>query len=380
LKRLRDEGYEVEVRGGYLIIHHIPYVDSNKEIGYGKLISTLNLNDDKTIKPETHVINFMGAYPCNFDGTKITAIEHCSLNQKLFEDIDLNYSFSNKPPNGYDNYYDKVFRYIEIISSQAKEINPILTAKTFRVINDSAEDTVFNYIDTNTSRANIDLINNRFKGQKIGIIGLGGTGSYILDMVSKTPVNEIHIFDGDAFLQHNAFRAPGAPSKESLGQNIPKVDYFGSIYSRMHRGIISNPVYVTEENCQLLNELSYVFICIDSNHYRGVIVRHLLGLGIPFLDVGLGVNVGEDNLVGTLRVTVGTSNKNNHLFNRMATEDTEENEYATNIQIADLNALNAMMAVIKWKKMCGFYQDLKEEHHSTYTINTSQLINEEFPA
>ena len=38
----------------------------------------------------------------------------------------------------------------------------------------------------------------------------------------------------------------------------------------------------------------------------------------------------------------------------------EDDEYATNIQIADLNALNALMAVIKWKKLSGFYQDLKK--------------------
>jgi hypothetical protein len=56
----------------------------------------------------------------------------------------------------------------------------------------------------------------------------------------------------------------------------------------------------------------------------------------------------------------------------------EDDEYATNIQIADLNALNALMAVMKWKKLSGFYQDLKREFNSTYTINTSQLINEDF--
>jgi len=51
------------------------------------------------------------------------------------------------------------------------------------------------------------------------------------------------------------------------------------------------------------------------------------------------------------------------------------NEYATNIQIADLNALNAILAVIKWKKLSKFYQDLIEEHQTTYSINVSQLLN-----
>ena len=52
-------------------------------------------------------------------------------------------------------------------------------------------------------------------------------------------------------------------------------------------------------------------------------------------------------------------------------------EYSTNIQIADLNMLNAALAVIKWKKLCGFYQDLEREHNCTYSINVNQLLSEE---
>src|SRR5688572_24496500 len=74
----------------------------------------------------------------------------------------------------------------------------------------------FNYPDTNSSRAGIETLNERFHGQKIAIIGLGGTGSYILDLVTKSPVGEIHLFDGDVFELHNAFRAPGAPGAEDF--------------------------------------------------------------------------------------------------------------------------------------------------------------------
>ena len=57
--------------------------------------------------------------------------------------------------------------------------------------------------------------------------------------------------------------------------------------------------------------------------------------------------------------------------------DEAENEYNTNIQIADLNALNATLAVIKWKKLFGFYQDFEQEHHSTYSINVNMLLSED---
>jgi tRNA A37 threonylcarbamoyladenosine dehydratase len=92
---------------------------------------------------------------------------------------------------------------------------------------------VFNYPDTNSSRAGIEFLNRKFENQKIAIIGLGGTGSYILDQVAKTPVKEIHIFDADVFQLHNAFRSPGAVSSEKLEaeNGIMKVDYYYGIYS-----------------------------------------------------------------------------------------------------------------------------------------------------
>lgn len=378
LKHLRDEGYEIEVRGGHLIVHHIPYLNSKLEVKVGKLISTLALNNGATLKPDTHVIHFMGEYPCNNDRSIITSIQHSEVNQQLFEDVILNYSFSNKPVNGYENYYEKVTGYADIICAQAKSVNPSVTPKTFMAIECNEEESVFQYLDTNSSRANINFINEKFKDQRIGIIGLGGTGSYILDLIAKTPVDEILLYDSDEFLLHNAFRAPGAPTIKMLNVQQKKVNYFASIYSNMHRGIIPCEEKITEQNVELLKGLSFVFICIDRNSTRGMIISNLIDFEIPFIDVGLGVEIVDDSLSAILRATLGTPSKHDHLSNRIGIFDSEDDEYSTNIQIADLNSMNAIMAVIKWKKLLGFYKDLKEEHHSTFTVNTGQLINDDF--
>ena len=53
----------------------------------------------------------------------------------------------------------------------------------------------------------------------------------------------------------------------------------------------------------------------------------------------------------------------------------ENNEYSRNIQIAELNALNAAMAVVRWKKLFGFYVDLENEHHSTYTTDGNMMLS-----
>ncbi|MGW6500276.1 hypothetical protein [Nonomuraea angiospora] len=60
-------------------------------------------------------------------------------------------------------------------------------------------------------------------------------------------------------------------------------------------------------------------------------------------------------------------------------DDAGDNPYATNIQIADLNMVNAAFAAHWWKKPCGFYLDLEEEHSSVYQIDGNALINEDRP-
>jgi hypothetical protein len=81
-----------------------------------------------------------------------------------------------------------------------------------------------------------------------------------------------------------------------------------------------------------------------------------------------------------VRVTASTEKKRNHFRSRVSLGDAAGgNEYDRNIQIADLNSLNAGLAVIKWKKTLGFYRDLKSEHHSQFSTDTSLLVNEERP-
>jgi hypothetical protein len=244
------------------------------------------------------------------------------------------------------------------------------------------EDDIFMYPDTNSARAKIDYLNRKFISQRIAIVGMGGTGSYILDLVSKTPVKEIHLYDEDTFQLHNAFRAPSAIAGEKLesADGLKKVDYYYEVYSRMHRGITPCDKNIAVENIKELLGFDCVFICVDKNVVRSMITKELLAQGVPFIDAGLGVNMLDDCLIGTCRLTVGTNAKNDHLVNRIGSEEFDENDYATNIQIADLNCLCAVMAVIKWKKMSGFYQDLKAEHNSLYCINTNKLINEDFAA
>lgn len=378
IRQLADEGYNLEFKGGYLHIHHIPYVNSLKEVQMGTLVSSLTLNGHVAQYDNNHVIQFMGEQPCDKEGNVINSISHTDTVQDLGNNIIINRSFSNKPPEGYKDYYEKFKRYAEIISAPAKSIKPEISATPFLPIKNESEDSssVFKYVDTNTSRANIGFINEKFNNQKIGIIGLGGTGAYILDLVAKTGVAEIRLFDNDILSTHNAFRSPGAASFEELSAQYSKVDFYTEKYSRMHKNIIPNRTFLYEENLHLIADLDFIFIAIDRNTSRKVIAEFLYENHIPFIDVGLGVELVDGQLTSVVRLSSFFTETEFKPEDRLPFEETKENAYNSNIQIAELNSLNANLAVIKWKKFLGFYQDLNLENHSVYCLNANQLTDE----
>lgn len=384
LKRLRDEGYDINIKAGHLIVKGVPYVTPGKVVAYGTLVTPLSLAGNITIKPATHVAYFIGEHPCNKDGSPMTRLVLNSVQQQLAEAITVQHTFSSKPfppEAGYPNYYELITSYANIISNAAQAINSAVTAKSFPVIEPSEDDSVFCYVDTASSRTGIAAVSSKLALSKVAIVGLGGTGTYVLDFLAKTPVKEIHIFDGDVFSQHNAFRSPGAPSLEALKSKPKKVHYFFGIYSNMHRHIIPHDYYVDESNVNELECMDFVFLCLDRGDVKQKIIAALEAAAIAFIDVGMGIYVQEESLQlgGIVRVTTSTNQQRAHVHDkkRISFGNGAENEYQQNIQIADLNALNAALAVGKWKKHCKFYLDLEREYHSTYTIDGNILLNED---
>src|SRR6185295_16103781 len=144
----------------------------------------------------------------------------------------------------------------------------------------------------------------------------------------------------------------------------------------MRRGIFSHEYHIDPSNIVELQGIDFVFLCIDAGGAKKMIIEKLEDFDIPFIDVGMGVELVETSLRGLLRVTTSTPGRRGHFKTRVSLADIGiDNEYDTNIQVADLNALNASLAVIKWKKLCGFYLDFEQEHNSTYAIDCNSLIS-----
>lgn len=381
LKRLRDEGYNVQISNGFLIMHDVPYVNSEKQVKRGFLATPLLLANDKTQPPDNHTIHFGGEYPCDQFGRPIERIRNNDSPVRIAEKLIADRTFSAKPqPTGrYESYYAKITTYADIVGGPARQLDPSVTANTFPVIVAEDTESVFHYLDTASSRAEIVAISDKLKVRRVAVVGLGGTGGYVLDLLAKTPVQEIHLFDGDVFFQHNAFRAPGAASGDDLEQRPNKVDYFRRLYDKMRKGIIAHPEYVTSGNLNVLEGFDFVFLCMEGGDKAGI-VKKLEELKISFVDVGMGLYVADGSLGGIIRTTTSIEGKRNHVWEKKRipfATNADRNEYDLNIQIADLNALNAALAVIRWKRLIGFYLDQEREFFSTYTIGGNDIANED---
>lgn len=316
--------------------------------------------------------------PRSADGLPLDNIIIDRTAQDLAPGLRINFTFSSKPPDGYLDYYEKITSYVRMLQGPAQAIDPGVTAATFAPIEEDAPDSPFVYADSATSRAGIGPISAKLADHRIAIIGVGGTGSYILDLVAKTPVAEIHVFDDDLFLQYNAFRSPGAATMDELAAKELKVERHTRVYGQMHRGVTARAFAITADNVDELSQFDFVFLCIDAGSPKKAIFERLVEGGVPFVDAGLGIEIVDGHLTGSIRVTTHTPGCQEHLDKRVSLADgPTDDAYGSNIQVAELNALNAALAVIRWKKYLGFYADTENEHSTVFAISGNQIVNED---
>lgn len=380
LARLSDEGVQYSIiKGAYLVVEAVPYLGNKKQLMFGKLIFQLNISGENLCPPADHTAYWAGEMPCNIDGSFITGLVNGPSVKTFGDGIISDYFLSRKPvENGgmYKSYYEKVTQHINMISAPAKAIYPIgcVRVKSTPIL--PSEDLPFVYADTNASRANITGVSECLEHQKLAIVGLGGTGMYLLDLLAKCPVEEIHLFDDDIFDNHNAFRAPGAASLSVLNQQPTKVQYASAIYGNMKRGIIPHCQKIMPENISELDDMDFVFICVDSSDVRNMIANYLADHDKSFIDSGLGLESVNGHIAGQVRVTTAISGHYEHLGEDLSSKGDGNEPYATNIQIAELNSIAAAYSVIRWKQLLGFYGDTSspKDWSFVYCVSSNNII------
>ena len=379
LRRIEEEGYTIRiVDDAYLLIENVPYVTAQGDVQEGILVMELTLSGDITVPPTNHVAYWTGEFPHEADGNKLLAlIKERASKVSLSESIPPAYQLSAKPDGGYKNYHHKVTTYVEILSREARRISPDSTAQQWKVVVDHDDaNSVFLFADTASARQNTTDLARKLQHEQVAVVGVGGTGSYVLDLLAKTWVREIHLFDDDPFLQHNAFRSPGPFSRDELEGGPIKSILHAQRYSCMRHGIIPHDACIDETNVQQLNTFDTVFLCIDGHPIKAQILETCMAHDTLLIDVGMGLYRVNDSIAGVIRTTTCYSGHHQHAETCIdLAGDDAPGEYERNAQLAELNALNAALAVIRWKKARGFYNDLAREFNSEYIIDGNRLIN-----
>ena len=256
----------------------------------------------------------------------------------------------------------------EVVHRYAKQIVGAVSAAGEGIPPSTRVASPFRIPNTFEERADVGPVQDRIRGHHIGLIGLGGTGAYVLDLLAKTPVGEIHLLDSDSLGWHNFMRAPGAPTSDEIGsqheQRLRKVDYYYSKYASLREGIRPHAVRVDSSSvlAEFLatNPIDYAFVCIDqltdSDWPRqDVVYAALSEARIPFIDSGVSITVEDASVSGSVTTSAyaaGSLEWKNAIPNAKAEGDAPGYR---NVQLPEVNALAAALAVMEWRRQTGQY-------------------------
>lgn len=133
---------------------------------------------------------------------------------------------------------------------------------------------------------------------KIGIIGLGGTGSAVAEALARAGIKDFIIIDNDKFEKSNITKLYGsfATDKnqyktEIVKRNIKKIQPKATVKEIKRR-------INTEQDLDELKNCDVVFSCTDRHAPRSLLSNFAYQYFIPVIDVGVGIDAENETIVG----------------------------------------------------------------------------------
>jgi hypothetical protein len=377
IKDLDELGYQVDFVGGYLVIFGLPYLDKEGGLKHGDWVSKLDLSGPSgaVIDPPTdHQAWWRGDRPHDQSKRELRlggGPNRISVAQDFVTDCSFSFKLhENGEKRAYRSFEEKVQTYLDVITAPAMAAYPDATPLRGIETKAAAQDSPLRFPDTMSARYDMNDVSSLLRGKKVAIIGLGGTGSYILDFIARTHLERITLFDDDKVHVHTIFRIPGFVPHAIGGL---KVEALARQYGQWHAGLDPVPERITSQNIERLTDFDFVFVSVDDGPARLHIVEWLSAKGIPYVDCGMGLSRSVVGLSGFVRITgvdreAFEGNINTPHF---PTENLENDEYRKQAQIAELNALNAALAVIRFKQHFKLLDRLDE---ATWYIFDSAML------
>ncbi len=275
----------------------------------------------------------------------------------------------------------------DLIHRYAKQIVGAVSKAGYSETASLAKQGPFKIPNTHEARAALGPVQDRIRGQRIAIIGLGGTGSYILDIVVKTPVKEIHLLDSDDVSWHNFMRAPGAPTVEEVEsckkEHLCKVDYYLPKYTPLRKGIYAHAVRVESpskfDEFLSAHPIDYAFVCIDQltdsdSPRQDAVYRVLSEAKVPFIDSGVSIVLEGYAVRGA--VTTSAYAAGSEAWKEAIPNARIEGSVPgyRNVQLPEVNALAASLAVMEWRRRTGQYVPKSASFLHKFRLETPRIV------
>ena len=309
------------------------------------------------------------------DGTGIG--NHISGDGKTWSNISIKKGPPGKPEDD-ATVSDLIYRYATHIVGAVHAADEVAPA-TF--------ENPFNIPNTFEARAGIVPVQDRIRYHRLAIIGLGGTGAYILDLVSKTPVRAIHLFDEDYMNWHNFMRAPGAPTEQEIEVQhqggIHKVDYHLAKYAPLRQGIYRHALHVDNKSAfkEFLsgNPIDFAFVCIDQltesvSPRQDVVYDALTEAKLPFIDSGISITVEDRAITGSVTTSFYAGGSVEWRTAIPIPKVTGPIVGYRNTQLPEVNALAATLAVMEWRRRTGQYASNTPHFLHKFRIETPAIL------
>src|ERR1041385_6929964 len=196
LARLEAEGFRLRVVQGtahHLLIDGIPAVTKAGTVAPGTLYAPLELDaSGKAVNPvSSHQCWWIGEPPCDATGRTMAEMISNNAEEDRGDGIRTTAAFSRKRGDKapYADFHEKIWTYVRMIWQEAQAVDPLCDPRNDRPVSVvvRAQDSAFHYPDMATTRAGIGAATAKLIVGRVVLIGIGGTGSYIFDLVAKTP-------------------------------------------------------------------------------------------------------------------------------------------------------------------------------------------------
>lgn len=121
----------------------------------------------------------------------------------------------------------------------------------------------------------------------VGVVGAGGTGSPVIEQLTRLGVGTISVFDGDVFDEPNVNRGYGSSTsdtgqfKVNIASRHVKQIGLGTTIHRFAEHITKEAIARELRNCDV------IFGCTDKEAPRGILVQIALRYFIPVFDMGV---------------------------------------------------------------------------------------------